>query len=56
MLMPQSWQRRPGLTGYGRSVRTPEFRGVTFHEVHARSALNHVPDDARMLPGEWTVF
>jgi DNA repair photolyase len=45
----------PGLGGLVRSVRTPEFRGVTFHEVHAKSALNHVPDDARMLPGEWTV-
>jgi DNA repair photolyase len=45
----------PGLGGFVRSVRTPEFRDVTFHEVHAKSALNHVPDDARMLPGEWTV-
>ncbi|TDV43552.1 radical SAM protein [Actinophytocola oryzae] len=43
------------LSGFVRSVRTPEFRGVTFHEVHARSALNHVPEDARMLPGEWTL-
>jgi DNA repair photolyase len=36
-------------------VRTPEFQGVTFHEVLARSALNHVPADARMLSGEWTI-
>lgn len=43
------------LTGFVRSVRTPEFRGVTFHEVLAKSALNHVPADARMLPGEYTI-
>lgn len=43
------------LSGLVRSVRTPEFQGVTFHEVLARSALNHVPADARMLPGEWTI-
>lgn len=43
------------LTGFVRSVRTPEFRGVTFHEVLAKSALNHVPADARMLPGEYTL-
>jgi DNA repair photolyase len=43
------------LSGLVRSVRTPDFRGVTFHEVHAKSALNHVPEDARMLPGEWTL-
>jgi DNA repair photolyase len=43
------------LTGFVRSVRTPEFRDVTFHEVLAKSALNHVPADARMLPGEYTI-
>ncbi len=43
------------LTGFVRSVRTPEFRDVTFHEVLAKSALNHVPADARMLPGEYTM-
>ncbi|MFL6125332.1 radical SAM protein [Actinophytocola sp.] len=48
----------PGLarmSGFVRSVRTPEFRDVTCHEVLAKSALNHVPQDARMLPGEWTI-
>ncbi len=29
-----------------RSVRTPEFAGITFHEVLAKSALNHVPKAA----------
>ena len=37
------------------SVRSPEFRGVTFHEVLAKTALNHVPADSRMLPDEWTI-
>jgi DNA repair photolyase len=48
----------PGLARLStlvRSVRTPEFQHVTFHEILAKSALNHVPADARMLPGEWTI-
>jgi DNA repair photolyase len=46
----------PGLAlaGLQRSVRTPEFAGVTFHEVHARSALNKVPE-ASSMPFRWTV-
>jgi DNA repair photolyase len=46
----------PGLTlaGLQRSVRTPEFAGVTFHEVHAKSALNKVPE-ASAMPFRWTV-
>ncbi len=46
----------PGLgsiAGLVRSVTTPEFRGVTFHEVLARSALNKVPGSA--LPFNWTI-
>lgn len=43
------------IPGLSQSVRTPEFRGLTFHEVLAKSALNHVPETARMLPGEWTI-
>ena len=48
----------PGLARVSnlvRSVRSPEFQGVTFHEVLAKSALNHVPSGSRMLPGEWTI-
>ncbi|MGH3416037.1 MAG: radical SAM protein, partial [Actinocrinis sp.] len=48
----------PGLAKLNtlvRSVRTPEFQNVTFHEVLAKTALNHVPNDARMLPGEYTI-
>ncbi|MEU4242788.1 hypothetical protein [Actinoplanes sp. NPDC026619] len=43
------------LNNLVRSVRTPEFEGVTFHEVLTRSALNHVPATSAMLPGEWTI-
>ncbi len=46
----------PGLTAQGlvRTVRTPEFAGVTFHEVLARSALNRIPA-ASQVPFRWTV-
>ena len=37
-----------------RSVRTPEFAGITFHEVLAKSALNKVPA-ASAVPFTWTV-
>lgn len=43
-----------GLAGLVRSVRTPEFAGVTFHEVVAKSALNKVPR-ASSMPFRWTV-
>ncbi|MFS0704874.1 Rv2578c family radical SAM protein [Cellulomonas sp. 179-A 9B4 NHS] len=42
------------LPGLVRSVRTPDFAGVTFHEVLCRSALNRVPD-ASSVPFRWTV-
>ncbi|MFD8492109.1 intein-containing Rv2578c family radical SAM protein [Amycolatopsis sp. NPDC059657] len=42
------------LDGLVRSVRSPEFDGVTFHEVHARSVLNKVPGGSPM-PFKWTV-
>ncbi|MGV0852457.1 Rv2578c family radical SAM protein [Mycolicibacterium phlei] len=46
----------PGLAriGFVRSVRTPQFEGMTFHEVLCKSALNKVPN-AAMLPFRWTV-
>ncbi|MDQ1130148.1 Rv2578c family radical SAM protein [Microbacterium sp. SORGH_AS_0888] len=46
-----------GLEGFGgvvRSVTTPEFAGMTFHEVLCRSALNRVPG-ASAMPFDWTV-
>ncbi|UXM93250.1 Rv2578c family radical SAM protein [Paenarthrobacter sp. JL.01a] len=42
------------LAGLVRSVSTPEFSGVTFHEVTAKSVLNKVPSGSNM-PFEWTV-
>lgn len=37
-----------------RTVDTPQFRGVTFYEVQAKSVLNRVPD-ASAVPFRWTV-
>ena len=47
-------QALPGLPGLVRSVRTPEFADVVFHEVHAKSVLNKVPGTSPM-PFKWTV-
>lgn len=43
-----------GMAGLVRSVRTPEFAGVTFHEVAAKSALNKV-HEASGMPFRWTI-
>lgn len=48
----------PGLARLNnlvRSVQTPEFAGITFHEVLAKSALNHVPGTSRRMPNAWTI-
>ncbi|MEI3867857.1 Rv2578c family radical SAM protein [Microbacterium sp. CCNWLW134] len=42
------------LNGLVRSVTTPEFAGITFHEVMAKSALNRVPGSSAM-PFDWTI-
>ncbi|MGB6205908.1 Rv2578c family radical SAM protein [Mycobacterium sp.] len=46
----------PGLgrIGFVRSVQTPQFDGITFHEVLCKSALNKIPD-AAALPFNYTV-
>ncbi|MBJ7338508.1 Rv2578c family radical SAM protein [Mycolicibacterium sp.] len=46
----------PGLQriGFVRSVRTPQFEGITFHEVLCKSALNKVPHSSH-LPFQFTV-
>ena len=46
----------PGLQriGFVRSVRSPHFEGMTFHEILCKSALNKVPN-AAMLPFNYTV-
>ncbi|WP_328691240.1 Rv2578c family radical SAM protein [Streptomyces caniferus] len=43
-----------GADVVSRTIDTPEFRGITFHEVRARSIVNRVPGASRM-PFEWTV-
>jgi DNA repair photolyase len=37
-----------------RQFDTPGFRGITFYEIRARSALNRVPE-ASQMPFRWTV-
>ena len=47
----------PGLARLNnlvRTVRTPEFAGMTFYEVLAKSALNKVPGQSNM-PFGWTI-
>ena len=47
----------PGLAKLNnlvRSVQTPDFAGITFHEVLAKSALNKVPGQS-MMPFGWTI-
>ncbi|MEV1290602.1 intein-containing Rv2578c family radical SAM protein [Pseudonocardia sp. NPDC049635] len=44
----------PGMRGLLRSVRTPEFAGMVFHEVEAHSALNRVASSSP-VPFGWTV-
>src|SRR3954465_3016998 len=42
------------IRGLLRTVTTPEFAGMRFHEVAARSALNAVPG-ASPMPFSWTI-
>ncbi|WP_225727379.1 MULTISPECIES: Rv2578c family radical SAM protein [unclassified Nocardia] len=46
----------PGLdrAGFVRTVQTPEFEGITFHEVLCKSALNKMPESSG-LPFHWTI-
>jgi DNA repair photolyase len=62
-LKSEQTETLPGLGNLGaiarlsnlvRTVRTPEFAGITFHEVLAKSALNHVPGPGA-LPFGWTI-
>lgn len=47
-------ERTSAVAGLLRVVETPEFAGVRFHEVLARSALNKVPGQSAM-PFGWTI-
>ncbi|MFE1798795.1 Rv2578c family radical SAM protein [Streptomyces sp. NPDC059517] len=55
---PSAGPTNPALFGAEsvttRTFDTPEFRGITFHEIRARSIVNRVPGASRM-PFEWTV-
>jgi DNA repair photolyase len=42
------------LSNLVRTVSTPEFAGIRFHEVLAKSALNRVPGESGM-PFDWTI-
>lgn len=46
--------QEPGLFGHPVTVDTPEFRGITFHEIHAKSIVNRVPAASR-VPFRWTI-
>jgi DNA repair photolyase len=51
---PTTLPGMPSIRGLLRSVQVPEFPGLTFHEVRAKSALNHVPGESSM-PFPWTI-
>jgi DNA repair photolyase len=56
-LETQNTAALPGLARLSnlvRSVTTPEFAGIRFHEVLAKSALNRVPAQSSM-PFNWTI-
>lgn len=42
------------VPGHLRTVRSPEYAGMAFHEVLAKSALNRVPGGSSM-PFSWTI-
>lgn len=43
------------LHGLVRTARPPEFAGMTFYEVNAKSALNKVPGTVPGTPYSWTI-
>jgi DNA repair photolyase len=48
----------PGLAKLNnlvRTVKTPDFDGVVFHEILAKSALNQVPGDSKVMPYAFTI-
>src|SRR3712207_2192693 len=51
---PTALPGMPSIRGLLRSVQVPEFPRLTFHEVRAKSALNHVPGESAM-PFPWTI-
>jgi DNA repair photolyase len=43
-----------GLESVARTFDTPEFKGMTFYEVQAKSIINRVPGESR-VPFSWTI-
>ncbi|WP_020573739.1 Rv2578c family radical SAM protein [Actinopolymorpha alba] len=43
-----------GMESCGRTFDTPEFHGMTFYEVRARTIINKVPAASR-VPFQWTI-
>ena len=41
-------------TAVTRTFDTPEFKGMTFYEIHAKSIINKVPAASR-VPFGWTI-
>ena len=57
-LAAESTDALPGLARIHdlvRTTRTPEFAGMTFYEVNAKSALNKVPGHVPGTPYRWTI-
>lgn len=60
-LTPDSAHSRADAALFGadavatRTFDTPEFAGITFHEIHARSIPSRSPGASRM-PFEWSVI
>jgi DNA repair photolyase len=52
---PQALPGMARLNNLVRSVQTPEFAGVTFHEILAKTALNKIPGQVSALPFGWTI-
>src|SRR5436309_2367610 len=54
MFYPAATMERDALFEIGRrTFDTPEFRGIEFIEVEAKTIINHVPGD--FLPFNWTI-
>lgn len=57
-LTAESPDMLPGLDRLSdvvQSVRSPEFAGMVFHEIAAKSALNRVPAESSRMPFAWTI-
>ena len=42
------------MSAVSRTFDTPGFRGITFHEIHAKTIISRVPEMSR-VPFKWTI-